>query len=215
MGTLVAHFYYIIIALQAYLIFPILQRLFVKYDKLLLVFSLISTILFQAFISFKYSDRFIGAYIFYFVFGMFFSKYIEKIKINKLLKLIIIPFGITALSHIFFSYKANIDNFHYGCSALVNIIYVTLAIIVMFAICTLLSSKSKKLNESVESIDKNSYYIYLYHILIMHLIQNEILTHFNLTIRYRFIISVIFVYLSIIISCFIKRKIEEYKIRRT
>jgi len=215
MGTLVAHFYYIIIALQAYLIFPILQRLFVKYDKLLLVFSLISTILFQAFISFKYSDRFIGAYIFYFVFGMFFSKYIEKIKINKLLKLIIIPFGITALSHIFFSYKANIDNFHYGCSALVNIIYVTLAIIVMFAICTLLSSKSKKLNESVESIDKNSYYIYLYHILIMHLIQNEILIHFNLTIRYRFIISVIFVYLIIIISCFIKRKIEEYKIRRT
>ena len=208
LGTLVAHFYYIIIALQSYLIFPIIQRMFIKYDKLLLIFSLICTIIFQAFISFKYSDRFIGAYIFYFVFGMFLAKYMKKTNLNKILKQYIIPFGIIAFLHIYFSYMSNIGKLQYSGSALINIVYVTLAIMIIFAICTLITKKSRKLNGLVEVIDENSYYIYLYHILIMHLLQNEILSYFNLSIRYRFMISVIFVYLIIIISCIIKRKMN-------
>ena len=211
LGTLVAHFYYVIIALQSYLIFPIIQRLFIKYDKLILILSLICTIIFQAFISFQYSDRFIGAYIFYFIFGMFLAKYMKKININKILKQYILPFGIIACLHICFSYMSNSGTFHYGSSALINIVYVTLAIMIIFAICTLITKKSGKLNKLVKIIDENSYYIYLYHILIMHLLQNEILSHFNLSIRYRFIISVIFVYLIIIISCIIKRKIKVFK----
>ena len=213
LGTLVAHFYYIIIALQSYLIFPIIQRLFIKYDKLILILSLICTIIFQAFISFQYSDRFIGAYIFYFVSGMFLAKYMKKTNLNKILKQYIIPFGIITFLHIYFSYMSNIGTFQYGGSALINIVYVTLAIMIIYSICTLITKKSGKLNKLVEIIDENSYYIYLYHILIMHLLQNEILSHFNLSIRYRFIISVIFVYLIILISCVIKRKINEYKIK--
>ena len=206
-----AHFYYIIIALQSYLIFPIIQRLFIKYDKLILILSLICTIVFQAFISFQYSDRFIGAYIFYFVSGMFLAKYMKKTNLNKILKQYIIPFGIITFLHIYFSYMSNIGTFQYGGSALINIVYVTLAIMIIYSICTLITKKSGKLNGLVEIIDENSYYIYLYHILIMHLLQNEILSHSNLSIRYRFIISVIFVYLIIIISCIIKRKIKVFK----
>ena len=51
LGTLAAHFYYIIIALQFYLIFPLLNKIFNKYDKLLLLQSLISTFIFNQFYS--------------------------------------------------------------------------------------------------------------------------------------------------------------------
>lgn len=215
LGTLVAHFYYIIIALQAYLLFPLLQKMFIKYDKILLVVSLICTILFQAFIFFEYLDRFVGSYIFYFVFGMYVAKYNKKIKANQLLKRAIIPFIMIAIIHITFSYMANIGGLQYRSAPILNIIYVILAILILYSSCILIKGNNNKLNNLIEIINKNSYYIYLYHILIIFLLQNEVYYHFNLSIRYRFIISVVVVYLFILAFCMIKKKINDnYKERK-
>ena len=209
LGTLVAHFYYVIIALQCYVFFPLIKMIFEKYDKWILLFSLLSTILFQTFVYFRYSDRFIGAYVFYFVFGMFFAKYSNKINTTKLLKGLIIPFGVIACIHIGLSYLSNIGKYIYLSSGLINIIYVTLAILVLYSICTIIYNNKEKQSKFIEIINADAYYIYLYHILLMHILQNEILCYFNLSIGHRFAISVIVVYFVIISICLLKNKVKK------
>lgn len=212
---MVAHFYYVIIACQCYLIFPLIKKLFEKFDKIILILSLVSTVIFQAFVSFEYSDRFIGAYIFYFIFGMFFAKYIKKININKWFKFLIIPWVLIAITHLGFSYLSNIGKYVYSCSGLVNILYVTITMLILYAICKLLIEKYNKTTKLLEIINNDSYYIYLYHILLMHILQNDILIYFNLSIRNKFIVSTITVFLTIISIILLKNMlIEKAKARR-
>jgi len=208
LGTLVAHFYYVIIALQCYVFFPLIKKIFIKYDKWVLILSLLSTILFQVFVSFKYSDRFIGSYVFYFVFGMFIAKYVNKINITRLSKFLIVPYGIVACIHIGLSYLSNLGKYTYLNSGLINIIYAVLAILVLYGICTIIYTKREKQNKFIQIINGDAYYIYLYHILLMHILQNEILSYFNLSMRHRFIISIIVVYFVIISICSLKNKIK-------
>lgn len=54
-------------------------------------------------------------------------------------------------------------------------------------------------------ISKNSYYIYLYHILLLQILQWEILSRIvNLTIKYEFLITSVTIYAVIIVFCFAK-----------
>ena len=204
LGTLVAHFYYIIIAIQAYFIFPWLQKAFQKWDKLLLMISLFSTIVFQNFIYFPYSDRAIVSYLFYFVLGMFLAKYPEWIQRYK--KENYGLFGIVAFLHLLFSYLSTIGKMQYIGAPLINIIYVTLATFVLYNVCIWIEKKTKKKNLLLESINQNSYFIYLYHILILQLLQNEIFCYFNLSIRYQFILSLVATYSVIIVFAVFKKK---------
>lgn len=73
LGTLAAHFYYIVIAVQAYFVFPLLKYIFDRFPKTVMVLALICSICCLQFFRFNYTDRFLGTYIFYFVFGMFFA----------------------------------------------------------------------------------------------------------------------------------------------
>ena len=66
LGTLAAHFYYIIIAVQFYLLFPILKKLFLRAPIVFSIVSLVVSLFYRHIINFKYSDRFILTYIFYF-----------------------------------------------------------------------------------------------------------------------------------------------------
>lgn len=203
MGTLVGHFYYVIIAIQAYLIFPLLQKLFKKYDKILLLISLVSTIVFAKFIFFSYSDRFIGTYILYFVLGMFFAKYNKKFVNKKYAIISLVSFLLIGVAHLSLSYLANMGMFKYKISAIINIIYVISATIALYNGCKL-CYKTSKLDNLVNPINKDSYYIYLYHSLIIFILQNEIFTKYYLTIKYKFIISTIVLYSMIFICCYLK-----------
>lgn len=203
LGTLVAHFYYIVIAIQAYFIFPWIQKGFRKWDKLLLIVSLLSTILFQNFIYFPYSDRAIVSYLFYFVLGMFLAKYPQWIQ--KFKKEYCMVFGIIAVLHILFSYLSIIGKMQYRGAPLINIIYVIFAILVLYNSCAWITKKIKKEKILLERINQNSYLIYLYHILLLQILQNEIFCYLNLSIKYQFIFSCMVIYCVIVIFSMAKK----------
>lgn len=209
LGTLAAHFYYIIIALQFYLIFPLLNKLFNKYDKLLLVLSLISTFIFNQFVHFPYSDRFFGTYIFYFVLGMFLTKINSSINKKHLVILSTVFIPIT-LIHIYFSYKMSLGGFWYKPSGIGQVIYVSLACIVIYNLC--LCFKNVKIEKTVNFIEPHTFYIFLYHILFMNILDFVIYPHFNLSIKYKFLISSIIIFSIILGYCCLKNRIQRKKL---
>ena len=93
----------------------------------------------------------------------------------------------------------------YKYAEIMNIIYVAFAI---FAMCIIAKwiSKLNFVQTFCDMISKNSYDIYLYHILLLQLLQWEIFSlTTKLTIKYEFLITCIVIYGVIIGLCYLKR----------
>ena len=211
LGTLVAHFYYILIAIQLYLIFPLLHKLFEKLDKIILVLSFISTIAFNQFLFFEYSDRFFGTYIFYFILGMFVAKYCAKKEIRPFLAYAI-GFILIALIHIFLCYKMSLGDYWYKYSGVGQVLYVSFACVVIYNLC--LKNKSEILGKWIYFVNPHTFYIFLYHILVMNILQFVIYPHFNLSIKYQFILSFVIIYSVIFAYCWIRNQVKKKKLSR-
>ena len=209
LGTLAAHFYYIIIALQFYLIFPLLNKLFQKYDKVLLILSFISTLTFNQFVHFSYSDRFLGTYIFYFILGMLFAK-INTSSNKKHLRSSLVLFTPLTIAHIYFSYKMSLGGFWYKPSGIGQSIYVSLACIVIYNLC--IYFKNAKIEKIVNFIEPHTFYIFLYHILFMNILDFVIYPHFNLSIKYKFLISSAVIFLIILGYCYLRNHFQRKKL---
>lgn len=205
LGTLVAHFYYIIIAIQFYVIFPVLNYLFKKGDKFLLAISFASTIALNQFIHFEYSDRFFATYIFYFILGMFVAKYYteKKTRLSLLYLSVFLPLSIV---HIYLSYKMSLGGFWYRNSGIVQVIYVTLASLLIYNLCIKISNT--KVERFANYINPHTFYIFLYHILVMNIMQFVIYPHFNFSVKYQFFITSSVVLGAIFVYCWIRNSIK-------
>ena len=114
-------------------------------------------------------------------------------------------FGIIAVLHILFSYLSIIGKMQYRGAPLINIIYVIFAILVLYNSCAWITKKIKKEKILLERINQNSYLIYLYHILLLQILQNEIFCYLNLSIKYQFIFSCMVIYCVIVIFSMAKK----------
>ncbi len=204
LGTLAAHFYYIIIAVQMYLLFPFLKNIFNKNQVLTIVLTLVLTVLCQQFLTFKYSDRFFGSYIFYFVLGILFARY--KASESKYLVTGALGFLPAAILHISLSYMSGLERFVYSYAEIVNIIYVTFSIMTIYGVCIRLSGKYDFINKYAKMLGNISYNVYLYHILVIFFLEYDVFPYFDLSVKERFVISFIFVYSLIFIYGFLSRK---------
>ncbi len=209
-GNISAHFYYIVIAMQFYLIFPLLIKIFQKNKWITLGLSIIATIMFQQFMIFDMSDRFFLSYIFYFVLGMFFADNYDLCKKEMLNKTFVIPtvlsFILLSIYHCKYSYLTMMGAYWYKAAKAVNILYVFLALMCVYYVAVFISNLPKKITDVIENVSKYSFYIYLYHILLMQLFEVFILSHFDLTIKAKFIYSTILLYgLAILVPYFIER----------
>ena len=190
LGTLVAHFYYVVIAVQLYVLFPLIKWLFNKSPVVMTVLSLVCTVCFQQFFPFTYSDRFFGSYVFYFVLGMLFAKYKVAEKSNKLfLTCLPLCFG-ASLVHMTLSYLSATWRSGYPYANLSNMVYVTLAIMVIYGVCVMAGEEIAWLHNYARGFGEVSYNVYLYHILIMNVLQYDVLPYnYSLTIMDRFVIT--------------------------
>lgn len=206
LGTLVAHFYYIILAIQYYLVFPILNYFFKKWDKLFLLLSFASTIIFYQFVVFEYSDRIFVKYLFYFILGMFVAKHYteKKIRPSWLYWAAFLPISIV---HIYLSYKMSLGGFWYKYCEIGQALYVALATILIYNLC--IKIDNKEINKIVKFVEPHTFYIFLYHILIMNIMQFVIYPHFNLSVKYQFCISSIVVFGTIFIYCWLKNLLKK------
>ncbi len=207
LGTLAAHFYYIVIAVQAYFVFPLLKCIFDKAPKLTLICALICSVLCLQFFKFTYSDRFLGTYIFYFVFGVFFAKYEIYKKSNKIFAVGFVGFAVLLIAHITLSYKAFSGNFIYKYAEIVNLLYVAFSIVTMYKIFEKMSQFASVCSIA-NDLSKVSFSVYLYHILIIFILQYDVFIRFNLSEKYKFLISFAAVYALVFAYSFVMKKIK-------
>ena len=161
LGTLVAHFYYIIIAVQCYLLFPLLKNVFSKHPIWVSIAALACTVCFNEFVHFQYSDRFVGTYILYFVFGMLFKKYDLGRKVNKYYFITLAGYIFVSFIHIRLFYLQSLGQIMYHYASIANIVYVLFSIVFIYGTCLWISEKSKLIFTVSQAISNVSTCIYI------------------------------------------------------
>lgn len=214
-GDLVAHFYFVIIITQFYLLYPILKSIIKKIKPVIgITISFMITFTFTRYlplwlnfifkdIDFIYNDRIFTTYLFYWVLGAYvglsYKKVLEYLKVNK--RKINILYAITAILYLFINYSVVRFNVAASCLDIIQMIYVTIAIVFLYSNSIRLS-KNENIYNLIIHINKSTYMIYLYHILII-FITTDLLNEFLIfDIGNRLIIKLFLVYFVLIIYSF-------------
>ncbi len=212
LGTLVSHFYYIIIALQLYFLFPLIYKLFNKYPRITLAFSLLITILLNQFISFDYSDRFFATYILYFVLGMFIAKNHDKNISFKKIVLLLSCFVVVAIVHISLSEIMSLGTYWYRPAGAVQVIYSCLAVLSFMVLAKEIHSSF--IEKIVSFVNPHTFFIFLYHVLVIYFVNYTLLATQNVSLKENFLVNTVVMLFFIVISCLIRNKLITKKGRQ-
>ncbi len=193
LGSLVVHFYYIIIAVQCYIAFPLLKVAFKKFPIAVIILSAVSTVVFNQFVYFPYRDRFIGTYILYFVMGMAFAKYKMGEKDFGFYLIGIFVSILVGAVHNQYIYATLTVDFIYTYANLITVVYVLLAIWAVYGIC-LKASQIKWIDKVAGAISDVSYNVYLYHFVVIFAMQYYLFPESKLSPGAQFWISAGVVY---------------------
>lgn len=211
LGTLASHFYYIVIAVQLYILFPILKYIFDKCPLLLILLALASTVLLNQFFYFSFSDRFFGTYIFYFVLGMLFARYTPHTN-SKIFGIVSTLFAIIiAIPHFTVLYFAIWRGEYYRPAGAINVLYYTVSIAALISIASWVTSKCDTIYRYAKILDGASYDIYLYHLLPLLFIEQYLAPRLALTPKWQFILSFTALYGVAIIYALIKHRVYKSK----
>ncbi len=207
LGTLAAHFYYIVIAVQLYILFPLLKWLFKRFPIPLAILALASTVIFNQFVWFTYSDRFFGTYIFYFVLGMLFARYKPHAR-SKVFGIVSTAlFALVGIVHISTYYLAMWRGEYYRLAGVMSVLYFTLAITALASVAYFVTSKWNAVYKCAGVLDAASYDIYLYHLLLVIFIERFVTPRLGLTPRWQFVLSFAVLYGAAAVYSVIKNKI--------
>lgn len=201
LGTISAHFYYIVVLVQLYLLFPLIFRLFDRHSHTIFTVSYMTTLFCSLFLQNGYWDRFFGLYIFYFVFGMFWAKYDLYDKIKKKLSKLPIIFTVILVFHILFLYLSEYSDFQYWLFPVVNMIYIMLAIMLLYVVSEDFLKCSTRVMTASRLLGRCSYSVYLYHLLLIFILKYDILPHLRLSVKWEFFITSAIVYGLIFLYC--------------
>ncbi len=211
LGTLAAHFYYIVIAVQLYILFPILKCIFDRFPIPLTVIALASTVVFNQLVIFPYSDRFFGTYIFYFVLGMCYSRYKPHLKSKALGAIFTALTLLVGGVHFTTLYLALWKVEYYKYYGAVSVLYFTLAIAALMSIAAWVTDKWDAVYKCARVLDAASYEIYLYHLLLVIFVERFITPRLALTPRWQFVVSFALLYGAAAAYAIIKHKLLKRK----
>lgn len=215
-GDISAQFYFIILIVQMYLLYPLWNFLLNKVKPIYAV-SLSAAVniicgFYAVFIidritgggAFKYIDRLFTTYIIYWVGGIFAGKYYDKFvyfikKKSMILYILFFVFAVIDVSSFLFYRYGIIKPLHLD---MIHSLYCASAILVGLNV----SYKLKKYKNSfLFTMDKSSYYIYLYHVLFIFILDNNILIHTNIgSLTLNFLIRSVIIYACCIAFAYIR-----------
>lgn len=211
LGTLAAHFYYIVLSIQFYALFPLFRYALNKHSFAFLTISFIITIAFNYFLNFEYIDRLFCTYILYFAIGMFASKKFNNMPFSQK-NLLYISYGIIVIVHVTLCYKMSLGLLYYRYAGIGQVFFSIMSILLVYDTSIIISNKQKRfLNKLIEFIEPCTYNIYLYHILVINMVRYSILSDFDITLKQDFIINFITVFLTIIIYTVFHNKLSKIK----
>lgn len=221
-GNLVAHFYFIIIIVQFYLLLPIWRLILRKVKpSVVITISFIITVImneklpiiiryvFNGF-NFMYNDRVFTTYLFYWILGMYCGAYYEKFcnLLEKYKSIIISTFITFAFFYIYINYSFVINRQFGQYLSFLQIIYVTIAIFFCYVVFLQMSQKTN-MAEKVKLLNNASYDIYLYHVMLI-FVTTDILNQFGIyKISERFALKMICVYATIYIYCILNKYFQK------
>ncbi len=188
-GDLVAHFYFVIIIAQMYLLTPLLAKLFKKCSVyIILVYSLFISVLFGQYlphvlsiispdINLWYNDRLFTTYIFYFIAGAAVGINYDIVicKLREAKALIYSSFVFFSLANLVLSYiSISAKAYIHWCDTL-HFAYSVSAILASLTFAKGFADKHKKLPKPISSFikaaDSSSYMLYLSHILVILIVR--------------------------------------------
>ena len=221
-GDLVSPFYFVIIIVQFYILFPICRALvrsrvpaaavLIACAALTLYFNLfMPRIIFQiSGRSFAYNDRLFTTYLFFWMAGCYagahYGKFCALLKKKKGLictlwvSLAALDAGLGWLHFTGVQRIPGLEIIHY--------FYVISAIFFFYLVMLLRTEKRYKLSAAAQNIDRASYSIYLFHVLIINL-ANEWIAGAGITrISESYMLRAAIVYVSVIVICVIWNKLS-------
>ena len=201
LGTVSAHFYYIVVLVQLYLMFPLIFRLFEKHSRTTFAVSMLITLFCVIFLRNGYWDRFFGTYIFYFVLGMFWAKYDLYIRIRKNILSISAIYVCLLFFHIFKLYMSEYYGVAYKTFPIVNMVYVIFAIIILYSASEEFLAKIHGVLTVSALLGRYSYSIYLYHCLGIFILKYDLFPKFSLSVKERFFLTTAVIYSLIAVLC--------------
>ena len=190
LGTMTSHFYFIVVLVQFYVLFPLLTQLARRIPAAVgLTLSLLVTVLFSLFFPdmlasfrpgsvFPYNDRLFPSYLFYFIAGVYAGQHYEQFcdratahfpatAVNALLALAAEGvFSYLTVSGRFPPLGAEIVHMYYCVSML------------LFLISLFRRARDAALPRFLIRLDRASYSIYLSHVLILYFVNDYILAKF-------------------------------------
>ncbi|MBQ6613999.1 MAG: acyltransferase [Clostridia bacterium] len=213
LGTLCSHFYYVVIAMQFYLLIPLFKWLLERVNGFVLcILSVAITACVKAFVHFKYDDRVFFAYLCYFVIGALVGKNYEKF-CAALKKYAAFVLGTAAVLGVFdgyFSYRIFVKGAYYKYFEVLHLFYCIAAISALFLIGHFLFEK-RELPAILSLADRSTLYIYLSHILFIY-IANDYLYRYGVNDMFtKFLLRGVFTYVCTFTGClcytFVKEKL--------
>ncbi len=212
-GDLVAHFYFVIIICQMYILTPFIAKLFKKCSPYLaLIYSLFISLLLGQYLphvisiispdfTFAYNDRLFTTYIFYFIggaaVGMNYRDVIEKLRNAKIA--VYTMFAILSLSNLILSYISISGRAYIHWCDTLHFAYCVSAISASLTFMAGFSEKHTALPRAVSKIiksaDNSSYMLYLSHILVILLTRRHLdYTTFDIGQRLMVTVTVLALY---------------------
>lgn len=183
-GTLAAHFYFVIIIMQFYLLLPIILKVTDRYSSIIVLSvtflitaiceQFLPTIIYEISdgkLNFVYNDRLFLSYLFYYVFGVISAKNYEKfteISKNKLVLTCSIILGVLFC----ISYKSPFYNIS-------KLVFCTFAIPCLIAFSRKISCFKMFSTKAFKSINCATYNIFLSHLLIMQIIDTYVISQIS------------------------------------
>ncbi len=236
-GNLSAHFYFVVVIFQFYLLAPLFVKLVKKARPAILLPAALILMIFlwqylPGFLNkvltltdveiinypirvyLKYIDRVFTSYLFYFVLGLVVGRFYEPFMsgLRKSGFVVVFTFGVFACGDLF-SYLL-ISNFWYRFTEIYHVFYCISAILFALYIVDLITRHlPEKMPGFVKVADNATYLVYLIHLLVMRIIRGEMDDRgiMSVTLRFgaAFVLTVIISFASVILWQFVAKKYNE------
>ena len=222
-GNIFAHFYFVIIIAQFYLLFPVWTWLIKKADAIIaLPLAILVMIIFRESLrilisrtipaySLQYQDRFFITYLAFWLAGFYAGKHYDDFVriIRKYTKGILIFFAAILVTDQYFNYLSMAKGVWHATLGTVKITYYFASILAVYAISLKMADTKAGSNRFLAFVYEESYYIYLYHMLAL-IIINEIMKAAGITsVSQTFIFRGIFVCVTTFFGCLAYRKLRQ------